>query len=109
MHKINWQLLSDGNVLINNQNVDAKVTDEFIIYEDEFGTHSISKLNSTYQRIGKEDEMFIDFNKKNIIFKFDGHTLSYDIETSFEVKENIVKMSYNLGDEEKTIIVTEEI
>lgn len=108
MPKITWQLLSDEKLIIDDRSVDATILDDKLVYEDQYGKHIISKKYKTYQRIGKEDEMFVDFNNNIVRFTFDNKKLDFDIISNFTVDKNKTKLSYNLGDEEKTIIITEE-
>lgn len=105
MTKVDWQLYSENNLIINNQNVEAEFNQNNIVYNDEFGKHIIDRKNKIYERIDNEDYMIINFNKNTITFKFNGETLEYDITSEYKEGENKISLIYSLGEEEKRIVI----
>ncbi len=103
--KISWTLLNNDVVVINNELASATVDDITITYHDEFGTHIINKIDKTYERIGKDNIMKIDFKNSTVSFKFDQEKVDYDIKTKYIEKEKIITLKYNFGDGEKQIII----
>lgn len=103
--KIDWKLTSNGNVEIEKKDVLVEYKNNSIYYKDEYGTHVINEDNKTYERINKEDVFKVNFKEELLIVTFDNTSLSYKINALYEEIDNIIKLTYSLGEEEKIIEV----
>lgn len=106
MGKVDWRLYSNDELSLEDINADAIFTDDFIIYTDDYGKHTIDRNTRFYERIDKESTMSIFFNKKVMLLQFDNQQYTFDIDCSYEDKDNEITLNYDLGDEKKVIKIT---
>lgn len=108
MSKISWQVKSNHELVIDDHNKEAIFNNKKIEYIDNYGIHNIDLINKIYKRKDTNLEMTVDFNINTFVIIFDDKRLEYDIKTSLNIGDNIVKLTYSLGDEIKEIIVMKE-
>jgi len=106
---INWKLFSDGLVVINNESVECEINNNILkYYEDEF-TYNIIDLNKKiYIRESNEFTFKIDFNNRCFDYILKKDELSIEnakVEAELEQVNNEIYLKYNLGEEEKKIII----
>lgn len=104
--KIDWKLISDDEVIIDEKDKEVKFEQGIIYYEDEYGTHSIDQNRKIYERKGPEDIFKIDFNQSLLFVSFDNYKQKYDIITKYEKIDNVIRLTYALGNEKKIIEIT---
>lgn len=105
---INWSLLNDGEVVINNKKVTCEYeVDKFIKYYEEKTINIIDINNKIYLRENNEFIFKIDFNKKifSYYLKENDIKLEDDINCIFNNKNNIINLKYTLDEEEREIII----
>ncbi len=103
---IDWKLISDNEIIIEEHNKEAKFTDNILEYIDEYGTHIINLNEKTYARVTEDNTFKVDFINNILTITFLNQDLKYDIATSFLKDDNSITLTYSLGEENKTIIVT---
>ena len=104
--KIDWKLISDDEIIIDEKDKVVKIEQDIIYYEDEYGMHSIDQNRKIYERKGPEDIFKIDFNQSLLIVSFDNFRQKYDIITNYEKIDNVIRLTYALGNEKKIIEIT---
>lgn len=106
---INWSLLNDGKIVINNKNIECEFeVDKFIKYLENKETMNIIDLeNKFFSRENNEFIFKIDFNKNTFsyILKENNITVEDKIECKIIEKNNIINLKYKLDEEEKEIII----
>ena len=106
---INWQLLSNNNEVVNNQKVECEFNNNILKYVEDNNTVNIIDIdNKTYLRENDEFTFNIDFKNRcfNYILKKDNLSIeNAKLEAFLEQDENIISLKYNLGEEEKKIVI----
>lgn len=104
--KIDWKLFDDKETIIEKKDKLVKYEDGVIYYKDEYGTHRVDLINKIYERINESDIFRVDFTNEILTVKFDNADLKYNINASFEELDNIIRLTYSLGEEKKVIEIT---
>lgn len=104
--KIDWKLKNGEEIVIDEKNKLVKIDDNVIYYNDEYGTHVIDRNNKIYERRSRSDIFKVDFKTSVLSVEFDNFKQKYDIKTKYEEKNNIIRLTYSLGDEKKVIEIT---
>ena len=104
--KIDWKLKNGDEIVFDEKNVVAKFENNVIYYKDEYGTHIVDRNKKTYERINTDNIFKVDFNESLLIVAFDNFKQRYDIVTKYEEIENLIRLTYSLGDEKKIIEIT---
>ena len=104
--KIDWKLFDDEETIINEKDKIVKYEDNIIYYKDEYGTHKVDLNNKIYERINESDIFKIDFTNEILTVKFANADLKYNINANFEEIDNIIRLTYSLGEEKKVIEIT---
>ncbi len=104
--KIDWKLISDDEIIIDEKDKVVRIEQGVIYYEDEYGVHSIDQSRKIYERKGPEDIFKIDFNQSLLIVSFDNFKQKYDIISKYEEIDNIIRLTYSLGNDKKIIEIT---
>jgi len=106
---INWRLLNDGIIVIDNKNIECEYeVNKFIKYKENDNTINYIDLEKQlYIRDNNEFMFKIDFINKvfNYNLKSENVMLEDSIKCQFKISNNVVEMKYNLDDEEKSIII----
>ena len=84
----------------------VKYGDGVIYYKDEYGTHRVDLINKIYERINESDIFRVDFTNEILTVKFANTDLKYNINAKFEEIDNIIRLTYSLGEEKKVIEIT---
>lgn len=103
---INWQLLSDNKVIIDEANKKVDFQDNILTYEDKYGVHTVDVNKKIYERRSPDNIFRVNFFNNTLDIIFDNHNLTYDIESKFSKNEEEIRLYYSLGDEKKIIIIT---
>ncbi len=103
---IDWKLYDDEEILIETLENKVEFINDTIFYKDEYGTHAIDLINKTYERKNNEDTFKIDFKTEQLQVSFANTDLKYNINATFEEMDNIIRLTYSLGDEKKVIEIT---
>lgn len=106
--KIDWRLISNGEITIETFDNLVEFQNGIITYKDEYGTHLIDTYNRVYERMHPDNIFRINFNEELLTVIFDNEKLKYDIKAKYEEDNNIIRMIYSLGDEEKIIEITKK-
>ena len=106
--KIDWKLFDDEETIINEKDKIVKYEDNIIYYKDEYGTHKVDLNNKIYERINESDIFKIDFTNEILTVKFANADLKYNINANFEEIDNIIRLTYSLGEEKKIIEITRQ-
>lgn len=105
---VDWKLLNNDEVVIFKENVLCEyILDKELILKEDDGVNRINFEQQVYERSTDEFKMIIDF--KENIGKFilnDKEDCSFNIKGSFENNDDIIRLSYALDDEIKTIVIT---
>lgn len=106
---INWSLLNDGEVVIDNKNVvcDYEVN-KFIKYlENKDTTNVIDLVKKVYTRENNEFIFKIDFSNNTFSYLLKENNINIEdkIKCSFEKKDNNIILKYQLDEEEKEIVI----
>lgn len=103
--KIDWKLLDNGKIIIDEIDKTIKYVDNVIYYEDKYGTHVVDRTNRIYERRCPDDTFRVDFKNNLLTVSFGNNNLKYDIKTNYEEKDEQIILTYELGDENKQIII----
>ena len=104
--KIDWKLFDDKETIIEKKDKLVKYEDGVIYYKDEYGTHRVDLINKIYERINESDIFRVDFTNEILTVKFANKDLKYNINAKFEEIDNIIRLTYSLGEEKKVIEIT---
>ena len=104
--KIDWKLFDDEETIIDEKDKLVKYEDNVIYYKDEYGTHRVDLINKIYERINESDIFRVDFTNEILTVKFSNTDLKYNINAKFEEIDNIIRLTYSLGEEKKVIEIT---
>ena len=104
--KIDWKLFDDEETIIEKKDKLVKYEDGVIYYKDEYGTHRVDLINKIYERINESDIVRVDFTNEILTVKFANTDLKYNINAKFEEIDNIIRLTYSLGEEKKVIEIT---
>ena len=104
--KIDWKLFDDKETIIEKKDKLVKYEDGVIYYKDEYGTHRVDLINKIYERINESDIFRVDFTNEILTLKFANTDLKYNINAKFEEIDNIIRLTYSLGEEKKVIEIT---
>ena len=105
---MNWSLLEDNHVIIDNKKVECSyIKEKKISYIENKYNNEIDLLNKIYIRECDEYKILLDFNKKEqvIILKDKDIIVSSKIDGYMNISNNIINLKYNNGDSEKEIVV----
>ena len=106
---INWRLLIDGKVTIDNKFVECEYeVNKFIKYlEEDYSFNIIDLENKLFIRENKEFIFKIDFVKNmfNYILKDNNIELEDKIICDLKYKGNIIDLKYKLDEEEREIVI----
>ncbi len=103
---INWKLLSDNKVIIDEVNKKVDFQNNILTYEDKYGVHTVFIDKKIYERKSPDNIFRVNFFNNTLDVIFDKHNLTYDIVSKFSKNEEEIRLYYSLGDEEKMIIIT---
>lgn len=105
---INWKLISNNEVVINNELVECEFEDSILKYYEDKDTINIVDLkNDVYIRENSEFTFKIDFKNRcfdYILKKEDLSIKNASLEATIE-KDKEIHLKYNLGDDIKEIII----
>jgi len=105
---INWKLINNNEVIINNENIECEFDNNIIKYIEDKETINLIDLDKEiYIRENNEFIFEIDFKNRLLNYILKENDLSINnasIEASF-IKDNPIILKYNLGDEEKEIVI----
>ena len=104
--KIDWRLFDGEEIVIEELNKDVEFIDNTIYYIDEYGTHVVDLQNKIYERRSPEDIFRVDFNNNILTVKSASNDLKYNINTNYFEEDNIIRLTYSLGEEKKVIEIT---
>ena len=104
--KIDWKLFDDKETIIEKKDKLVKYDDGVIYYKDEYGTNRVDLINKIYERINESDIFRVDFTNEILTVKFANTDLKYNINAKFEEIDNIIRLTYSLGEEKKVIEIT---
>lgn len=104
--KIDWKLFDDEETIIDEKDKLVKFKENVIYYKDEYGTHKVDLINKIYERINESDIFKVDFTNEILTVKFANADLKYNINANFEEIDNIIRLTYSLGEEKKVIEIT---
>ena len=104
--KIDWKLFDDEETIIDEKDKLVKFKDNVIYYKDGYGTHKVDLNNKIYERINESVIFKIDFTNEILTVKFANADLKYNINANFEEIDNIIRLTYSLGEEKKVIEIT---
>ena len=103
--KIDWKLLDNGEIVIDEVDKLTKFENNTIYYEDEYGIHVVDRTNRIYERRCPDDTFRVDFKNNLLTVSFGSNNLKYDIKTNYEEKDELIILTYELGIEQKQIII----
>jgi len=103
--KIDWKLLDNGEIVIDEVDKLTKFENNTIYYEDEYGIHVVDRTNRIYERRCPDDTFRVDFKNNLLTVSFGSNNLKYDIKTNYEEKDELIILTYELGNEQKQIII----
>lgn len=103
--KIDSKLLDNGEIVIDEVDKLTKFENNTIYYEDEYGTHVVDRTNRIYERRCPDDTFRVDFKNNLLTVSFGSNNLKYDIKTNYEEKDELIILTYELGNEQKQIII----
>lgn len=106
---INWKLLSDNVEVVYKENEECEFDNNILTYYEEDNTVNIINIvEKSYKRENKEFTFNVDFKNRCFNYTLKPENLSIEnakIDASFEyINKNIV-LKYNLGDENKELII----
>lgn len=106
---VNWSLLSDKNIIIENKNIECEFEkDKFIKYIEKDNTSNLVNLkDKIYIRENDEFIFEIDFENKEFkyLLKEKDIKLVDKILCEIQIKADSIKMTYQLDEEKKEIII----
>jgi len=106
---INWSLLNDGKIIINNENIECEFeANKFIKYQEDKNTFNLINLKEeSYLRENDEFIFKIDFKNKlfNYILKENDFLVEDKISCSMLLKNSTIVLKYKIDEEEKKIII----
>lgn len=106
MIKVNWYLLSNGNIEESKKNIEIKYENNILYYQNGKYLNTIDVINKIFKRKSPDYELLIDFEKKEITFDFkEKGKYSMKLKTYYYIDKKYIKMKYILDCEEKEIIV----
>lgn len=105
---INWQLLSNNKEVISEK-VECEFDNSILKYIEKDNTINIIDLeNETYTRDNEEFTFKINFKNRLFDYILKKEELSIEnavIDAKMAKDDNVIKLKYNLGEEEKEIII----
>ena len=105
---ISWKLISNNEVVINNEFVECEFVDNILKYYEDENTINIVNLNDDiYIRENTEFTFKIDFKNRffdYILKKEDLSIKNASLEATI-IKDKDIILKYNLGDDNKEIII----
>ncbi len=105
---INWRLLNNDEIIINNENVICEYKlGYYVKYNERDASNIVDLKNLTYRRENEDFVLVIDFKNKKFSYLLKEKNYKLEdklLSCSLEVKEDIV-LKYKLDDEEKQIII----
>ena len=104
--KIDWKLFDDKETIIEKKDKLVKYEDGVVYYKDEYGTHRVDLINKIYEKKNESDIFRVDFTNEILTVKFANTDLKYNINAKFEEIDNIIRLTYSLGEEKKVIEIT---
>ncbi len=104
--KIDWKLKNGEEIVIDEKDKLVKIENNIIYYKDEYGTHIVDRNSKVYERRSSSDTFKVDFKTSVLTVEFDNFKQKYDIITKYEEMDNIIRLTYALGDEKKVIEIT---
>lgn len=106
---INWSLLNDGEVVIDNKNVVCEYeVDKFIKYLDNDNAINVVDLkNKIYFRENNEFIFKIDFNKMLFSYTLKEQNIFIEdkINCQIIINKDFINLKYKIDEEEKIIII----
>ena len=106
---INWRLLNDDIIVIDNKNIECEYeVDKFLKYvEDDSTTNCIDLIEKVYVRENNEFMFKIDFLKKTFDYtlKSENITVQDKIVSQITIENNKINLKYELDKEAKEIII----
>ncbi len=103
---INWKLFNNKEVVIDDANKEASFDNGVITYIDDYGIHKIDQNKKVYEKSNSDGIVKIDFKNNLLVIECDQFKQEYDIKTFYEQIDNIIRLTYFIGDEEKIIEIT---
>ena len=105
---MNLTLSSDGKNIINKEKIECEFVNEILKYQDDKDTlNTIDLKEDIFIRENNEFMFKIDFKNQWFYYKLKENNIEINkapLKASIS-KENIITLKYNLGEEEKLIII----
>ena len=105
---INWQFYSKNKLIDDLKNIDCAFENKQIIVSFNDSKNIIDIDKKRYIRFYDNYQMIIDFKKKTVTFKLENiNPLEYEINCEFAIEKNVIKLTYNIDDDDEKKIIIE--
>lgn len=105
---INWKLISNNEEVVNNEFVECEFENNILKYNEDNTLNIIDLNNQSYERKNEDFTFAIDFKNRCFNYILIKDNLSIEnakLDGEMEYENNIITLKYNLGEEEKKIII----
>lgn len=105
---INWKLISDNKLIVNNEVVECEFDCNILKYYEDDTINIVDLENDIYVRENNEFTFKIDFKNRCFDYILKKEELSIKnafLEATITKNDKEIHLKYNLGDDKKEIII----